>query len=110
MTPLDCMGCGECITVCPTKAIEMVPQETQLDKHHVCDYLVANVSKKTDAGINEFTPKGSQFNQPLLDFSGSCAGCAETAYARLLTHISCEQPFSAHPPGCSYSWGGPAAL
>ena len=82
------MGCGECITVCPKaadEAIKMVPQESQADEQPVFDYLVANVGKK-DSGFADTTPKGSQFNQPLLEFSGSCAGCAETSYARLVTH------------------------
>ena len=73
VTPLDCMGCGECITVCPTGAIQMVPQESQLHMQPVFDYLVANVSKK-DIGLKDETVKGSQFNQPLLEFSGSCGG------------------------------------
>ena len=87
VSPLDCMGCGECITVCPKaadEAIKMVPQESQADEQPVFDYLVANVGKK-DSGFADTTPKGSQFNQPLLEFSGSCAGCAETSYARLVT-------------------------
>lgn len=109
VTPLDCMGCGECITVCPTKAISMVPQEDVLHMQPVFDYLVANVSKKTDAGINEFTPKGSQFNQPLLEFSGSCAGCAETSYARLVTQLFGENMYISNATGCSSIWGGPAA-
>ena len=86
VTPLDCMGCGECITVCPTGAIQMVPQESQLHMQPVFDYLVANVSKK-DIGLKDETVKGSQFNQPLLEFSGSCGGCAETSYARLVTQL-----------------------
>jgi len=95
VSPLDCMGCGECITVCPTGAIAMQPQESQSAEQPVFDYLVANVSKKTDAGMNDLTPKGSQFNQPLLEFSGSCAGWAETSYARLVTQCSvsrCSSP------------------
>ena len=93
VSPLDCMGCGECITVCPKAAegaIKMVPQESQADEQPVFDYLVANVGKK-DSGISDTTPKGSQFNQPLLEFSGSCAGCAETSYARLITQLFGEQ-------------------
>ena len=78
VSPLDCMGCGECITVCPTKAITMVPQESQAEEQPVFDYLVANVSKKPGMPADT-TVKGSQFNQPLLEFSGSCAGCAETS-------------------------------
>jgi len=86
VSPLDCMGCGECITVCPVGAIEMVPQESQADQQPVFDYLVANVGKKPGMPADN-TVKGSQFNQPLLEFSGSCAGCAETSYARLITQL-----------------------
>ena len=109
VSPLDCMGCGECVTVCPTKAIEMVPQESRIEEQPVWNYLVKNVSKKTDAGINEDTVKGSQFNQPLLEFSGSCAGCAETSYARLITQLFGENMFISNATGCSSIWGGPAA-
>ncbi len=108
VTPLDCMGCGECITVCPTDAIRMVPQESQAMQQPVFDYLVANVGKK-DSGISDLTPKGSQFNQPLLEFSGSCAGCAETSYARLITQLFGEQMYISNATGCSSIWGNPAA-
>ena len=108
VSPLDCMGCGECITVCPTAAIAMVPQESQADEQPVFDYLVANVGKK-DVGLSDITPKGSQFNQPLLEFSGSCAGCAETSYARLITQLYGEQMFISNATGCSSIWGNPAA-
>ncbi|MDP4145974.1 MAG: 4Fe-4S binding protein, partial [Bacillota bacterium] len=108
VTPLDCMGCGECITVCPTAAIKMVPQETQLHEQPVFDYLVANVGKKPGMPADT-TVKGSQFNQPLLEFSGSCAGCAETSYARILTQLFGEQMYISNATGCSSIWGGPAA-
>ena len=111
VSPLDCMGCGECITVCPKAgdgAIQMVPQESQAAEQQVFDYLVANVGKK-GSGIADTTPKGSQFNQPLLEFSGSCAGCAETSYARLVTQLFGEQMYISNATGCSSIWGGPAA-
>ena len=111
VSPLDCMGCGECITVCPKAgdgAIQMVPQESQAAEQQVFDYLVANVGKK-DSGIADTTPKGSQFNQPLLEFSGSCAGCAETSYSRLVTQLFGEQMYISNATGCSSIWGGPAA-
>ena len=108
VSPLDCMGCGECITVCPTAAIKMVPQESQAAEQPVFDYLVANVGKK-DIGLSDITPKGSQFNQPLLEFSGSCAGCAETSYARLITQLFGEQMYISNATGCSSIWGNPAA-
>ena len=110
VSPLDCMGCGECITVCPVpaKAIKMVPQESQDDMQPVFDYLVANVGKKPGMPADT-TVKGSQFNQPLLEFSGSCAGCAETSYARLITQLFGEQMYISNATGCSSIWGGPAA-
>ncbi len=111
VSPLDCMGCGECITVCPAAekgAIKMVPQESQAAEQPVFDYLVANVGKK-DSGFADNTPKGSQFNQPLLEFSGSCAGCAETSYARLVTQLFGEQMYISNATGCSSIWGNPAA-
>ena len=92
VSPLDCMGCGECITVCPVGAIEMVPQESQAAEQPVFDYLVANVGKKPGMPADN-TVKGSQFNQPLLEFSGSCAGCAETSYARLITQLFGEHMY-----------------
>ena len=108
VTPLDCMGCGECITVCPTGAIKMVPQESQADQQPVFDYLVANVGKKK-TNFADNTVIGSQYNQPLLEFSGSCAGCAETSYARLVTQLFGEQMYISNATGCSSIWGGPAA-
>ena len=110
VTPLDCMGCGECITVCPVpgKAIKMVPQESQAQEQPVFDYLVANVGKKPGMPADT-TVKGSQFNQPLLEFSGSCAGCAETSYARIITQLYGEQMYISNATGCSSIWGGPAA-
>ncbi len=108
VSPLDCMGCGECITVCPTKAIQMVPQESQAAEQPVWDYLVANVGRK-DSAPAATTVKGSQFNQPLLEFSGSCAGCAETSYARLVTQLFGEHMYISNATGCSSIWGGPAA-
>ena len=111
VSPLDCMGCGECITVCPAAAkgaLKMVPQESQAAEQPVFDYLVANVSKKPGMPADN-TVKGSQFNQPLLEFSGSCAGCAETSYARLITQLFGEHMYISNATGCSSIWGGPAA-
>ena len=108
VSPLDCMGCGECITVCPVGAIAMVPQESQAAEQPVFDYLVANVGKKAVADTMPAV-KGSQFNQPLLEFSGSCAGCAETSYARLITQLFGEHMYISNATGCSSIWGGPAA-
>ena len=111
VSPLDCMGCGECVTVCPKagEALKMVPQESQAEEQPVFDYLVANVGKKDIKPALVNTPIGSQYNQPLLEFSGSCAGCAETSYARLITQLFGEQMYISNATGCSSIWGGPAA-
>ena len=110
VSPLDCMGCGVCVNVCPapTKALTMVPQESQAAQQDVFNYCVENIRKK-DGMMAETTVKGSQFNQPLLEFSGSCAGCAETAYGRLITQLFGERMYISNATGCSSIWGGPAA-
>ncbi|MEG1322514.1 MAG: pyruvate:ferredoxin (flavodoxin) oxidoreductase, partial [Ruthenibacterium sp.] len=112
ISPLDCMGCGLCAGVCPTKdkgTLKMVAQEDELAQQDAFDYTVATVTKK-DGMMAETTVKGSQFNQPLLEFSGSCAGCAETSYARLVTQLFGERMFISNATGCSSIWGGTAAI
>jgi pyruvate-ferredoxin/flavodoxin oxidoreductase len=108
VSPLDCMGCGECVTVCPKGAIQMVPQEAEAAQQPVFDYCVENIRKKPGLPADT-TVIGSQFNQPLLEFSGSCAGCAETSYARLVTQMFGEQMYISNATGCSSIWGNPAA-
>ena len=107
VSPLDCMGCGVCVGVCPTQAIAMVPQEQELPEQEVWNYMVDHVSEKKDMQDN--TVKGSQFHKPLLEFSGSCAGCAETSYARLVTQLFGDRMYISNATGCSSIWGGPAA-
>ena len=109
ISPLDCMGCGVCVGACPEKvqAIKMVPQETQLDQQDVFDYCVNKVSEKKE--LQTADVKGSQFRKPLLEFSGSCAGCAETSYARLITQLFGDKMYISNATGCSSIWGGPAA-
>ena len=107
ISPLDCIGCGVCIGVCPVNALSMVPQEGELKQQDVFNYCVAEVSEKKDMQDN--TVKGSQFKQPMLEFSGSCAGCAETSYARLVTQLFGDHMYISNATGCSSIWGGPAA-
>ena len=107
ISPLDCMGCGVCIGVCPVNALSMVPQEGELAQQDVFNYCVAEVSEKKDMQDN--TVKGSQFKQPMLEFSGSCAGCAETSYARLVTQLFGDRMYISNATGCSSIWGGPGA-
>ena len=107
VSPLDCMGCGVCIGVCPTKSLTMVSRESQDDQQQVFDYMVKNVSVKKDLADNKVI--GSQFKTPLLEFSGSCAGCAETSYARLITQLFGDRMYISNATGCSSIWGGPAA-
>ena len=107
ISPLDCMGCGVCIGVCPVNALSMVPQEGELAQQDVFNYCVAEVAEKNDMQDN--TVKGSQFKQPMLEFSGSCAGCAETSYARLVTQLFGDHMYISNATGCSSIWGGPAA-
>ena len=107
ISPLDCMGCGVCIGACPVNALSMVAQEGELPQQDVFDYCVAEVSEKKDMQDN--TVKGSQFKQPMLEFSGSCAGCAETSYARLVTQLFGDHMYISNATGCSSIWGGPAA-
>jgi len=107
ISPLDCMGCGVCAGVCPKNALKMVGQEQELAEQANFDYCVANVTEKEGVVANNL--KGIQFKKPLLEFSGSCAGCAETAYARLVTQVAGDRMFISNATGCSSIWGNPAA-
>ena len=84
----------------------MVPQEAEAQQAQVWDYLVKTAPK---ADMQDNTVKGSQFKQPYLQFSGSCAGCAETSYARLVTQLFGDRMYISNATGCSSIWGGPAA-
>ena len=107
ISPLDCMGCSVCVGACPVGALTMVPQEEELAQQEVFDYCVSKVAPKKEMGDN--TVKGSQFRQPMLEFSGSCAGCAETSYARLVTQLYGDRMYISNATGCSSIWGGPAS-
>lgn len=108
VSPLDCTGCGVCANTCPTKqkSLVMKPLETQLNQVECWDYAMKLSPKENPMNIN--TVKGSQFQQPLLEFSGACAGCAETPYARLVTQLFGDRMMIANATGCSSIWGGSA--
>ena len=108
VSPLDCMGCSVCVSVCPTKSLKMVGQESQLGEQKVFDYMVKDVTVKADVAGTDNVIK-SQYLKPYLEFSGSCAGCAETSYARLVTQLFGSRMYVSNATGCSSIWGGPAA-
>ncbi|MBQ7688397.1 MAG: pyruvate:ferredoxin (flavodoxin) oxidoreductase [Clostridia bacterium] len=108
VSPFDCMGCGVCVGVCKPGAIKMVSRESQDAQQAAFDYCVANVTEKKDL-TEKINAVSSQYKQPLLEFSGSCAGCAETAYARLITQLFGDRMYISNATGCSSIWGGPAA-
>jgi len=107
VSPLDCTGCGNCAAICPAKdkALIMKPALTQLDKQDAYDYCVTKVTEKK-LPFAENTVKGSQFKVPLLEYSGACAGCGETPYAKLVTQLYGDRMFIANATGCSSIWGG----
>lgn len=110
VSALDCTGCGSCVTVCPgmkgNKALAMKPLDTQLKEQKIFDYG-QKVSKKPEIfeKFKETTVKGSQFKQPLLEYSGACAGCGETPYAKLVTQLFGDRAYIANATGCSSIWG-----
>ncbi len=109
ISPYDCTGCGSCVNVCPAKNKALVMEHflTQKDQQPVFDYAVKKVAEKS-LPIAENTVKGVQFKQPLFEFSGACAGCGETPYARLITQLFGERMYIANATGCSSIWGGSA--
>ncbi|MBE6051321.1 MAG: pyruvate:ferredoxin (flavodoxin) oxidoreductase, partial [Clostridium sp.] len=107
VAPLDCTGCGNCAQICPVQALDMKPQESQHNQIEAWDYLIDEVSAKKNP-MKKTTVKGSQFEQPLLEFSGACAGCGETPYAKLITQLFGDRMMVANATGCSSIWGGSA--
>ena len=107
VSPMDCMGCGVCIGMCKTDAIHMAPAEEEFPQQESFDYCNANVTVKPETV--DLTLKGMQFKHPLLEYSGSCAGCAETSYARIVSQMFGHRMYVANATGCSSIWGGPAA-
>ena len=113
VSALDCTGCGSCANVCPgkkgEKALTMKPLAEQIEKQNLFAYGQELPEKKEIAEkFKETTVKGSQFKQPLLEFSGACAGCGETPYAKLVTQLFGDRMFIANATGCSSIWGGSA--
>ena len=113
ISTLDCTGCGSCAQVCPgmkgEKALVMKPIDTQRPGQKVFDYgRTLNEKPEVAAKFKETTVKGSQFKQPLLEFTGACAGCGETPYAKLATQLFGDRMFIANATGCSSIWGGSA--
>jgi len=113
VSALDCTGCGSCINVCPgkkgSKALAFMPLETQLAEQEVFAYCQKLPEKpEVYEKFKETTVKGSQFKQPLLEFSGACAGCGETPYAKLVTQLFGDRMYIANATGCSSIWGGSA--
>ena len=106
---LDCMGCGNCVDICPSKkpALVMRPLETQTDVQ-VPNHEYAVQLPVRDDLIKRNTVKGSQFFQPLLEFSGACAGCGETPYTKLITQLFGERMIIGNATGCTSIWGGSA--
>ena len=110
ISPLDCTGCGNCAQVCPApkgKALVMKPLDTQLDKAAAWEYSQKEVAPKANP-LNKKTMKGIQFEQPLLEFSGACAGCGETPYAKLVTQLVGDRMMIANATGCTSIWGASA--
>jgi len=105
VSPLDCIGCGNCAQVCPAKekALVMQPFASQLGQAPLWDYAMS-LSPKPNP-MNKETVKGSQFEQPLLEFSGACGGCGETPYAKLVTQLFGDRMMIANATGCSSIWG-----
>nr|WP_318381731.1 pyruvate:ferredoxin (flavodoxin) oxidoreductase [uncultured Enterobacter sp.] len=108
ISPLDCSGCGNCVDICPSrgKALAMQPLESQLAMSTVWDHALGLAEK--DNPFKKTTVKGSQFETPLLEFSGACAGCGETPYARLITQLFGDRMMIANATGCSSIWGASA--
>ncbi len=102
------MGCGVCVERVPDRLAHHGAQaEASSPQQDVFDYCVAHVADKPE--LEDATVKGSQFKQPLLEFSGACAGCAETSYAKLVTQLFGDRMYITNATGCSSIWGGPAA-
>ena len=110
VSPMDCLGCGSCVNTCPAKekALQMVPvEQSVVTERENWTYMTHKVTNKAEL-TNTATAKGSQFKVPLLEFSGACAGCGETPYAKLITQLFGDRMMVANTTGCSSIWGAAA--
>lgn len=108
ISPLDCVGCGNCADICPApkgKALVMKPKEEEVEKQAPLFDYMNNLPERT-GGFDKYNIKGSQFKKPLLEFSGACAGCGETPYVKLITQLYGNRMIIANATGCSSIWGG----
>jgi len=107
VSPLDCTGCGSCANVCPAKqkALVMTPADKVNETEN---WEFAEKVRQVESGLNKFSVKGSQFEQPLFEFSGACAGCGETPYVKLITQLFGDRMVIANATGCSSIYGGSA--
>ncbi|MGG7143972.1 pyruvate:ferredoxin (flavodoxin) oxidoreductase [Clostridium nigeriense] len=110
ITPLDCTGCGNCAQICPApgKALVMKPMDTQSEQIEAWNYAIEELTPKENP-MSKTTVKGSQFEEPLLEFSGACAGCGETTYAKLVTQLFGDRMMIANATGCSSIWAASGA-
>lgn len=109
---MDCTGCGVCAVACPDNALAMRPfgqlVDAALPPWDYARALTTASAGRAAAAVDRFTPRGSQFRQPLLEFSGACAGCGQTPYVKLLTQLYGDRMVIANASGCSSVWGGTA--
>ena len=105
VSQFDCTSCGSCADVCPAGALDMQPAKLTEQARKLWDFGLTLSDK--DGAFDPYTVKGSQFKQPLLEFSAACAGCGETPYAKLLTQLFGDRVYWANATGCSQAWGAP---
>jgi pyruvate-ferredoxin/flavodoxin oxidoreductase len=103
---MDCLGCGSCANICPKQALTMKPFDEEQPKASIWDYVIKLPAKENP--MSKTTVIGSQFEQPLLEFTGACAGCAETPYCKVVTQLFGDRMMVANAHGCSSVWGGSA--
>jgi len=110
VAPFDCTGCAVCVEMCPDDSLEMKPQHLSQEKFNEHWEYSLNVVSVKDTLMEKMTVKGSQFQEPLMEFSGACSGCGETPYVKLLTQMFGDRMVIANSSGCSSVWGGSYGL